>query len=122
MAYLLLDCWRDALNGLDSLLQLPLNEVNGKGWSKSKQEDLDVNSNRTLKSNSKLRKSVSFSQNDIYLIPSRTELEKETLWYDATNIASFRSSTLQDVKSYMELTGVLDIRKALTHLYQPEFI
>lgn len=78
-------------------------------------------SNRKSFANGK--KKVSFSNNDVYLVPTRAEIieehTKDRLWYNAANIASFRTNAFEEVKHCMQNTGILEIRKAFTYLYQP---
>lgn len=68
-------------------------------------------------------KRVRFSENCIYLVPSRSELfngtKKECLWYDASSLESFRKSSRHEVEYWMKHTGIHEVSVAYDCLYQP---
>ena len=72
-------------------------------------------------SNSPDTKSVRFNEDDIFLIPSRAEISpiKENLWYSSDNFASFKASTVEEVKVHMKLSGIYEFPRACRSLYQP---
>jgi hypothetical protein len=71
------------------------------------------------------KRSVSFSEDEYYLIPNRDELIKEisreNLWYTSSNFTDFREAAKEEAIVFMAKTGILSFRKAWTHLYQPEY-
>ena len=84
-----------------------------------RQEEKEVPSEREPKR-------VNFARNDIYLIPSRAEMMEESprdhLWYDAHHISEFRQAAFAEVKEFMQMTGMMNIRKAFSRLYQPDSV
>lgn len=69
-------------------------------------------------------KRVRFSENCIYLVPSRSDLfnvtKKERLWYDASSLESFRKSSRHEVEYWMKFTGIREVSVAYDCLYQPQ--
>jgi hypothetical protein len=70
----------------------------------------------------KHNRKVRFSNDVIHLIPCRTELfresSKDLLWYNASTIAYFRRCAFDEAHTLMNSTGIQEIRKAFTYLYQ----
>lgn len=88
----------------------------------SEQPFIDENEERGIDAD-KSGKKVTFQGNKVYLIPTRAELfregSKDDMWYNSSNIEQFKSSTSLEVSHYMSRSGIRDIGKAFTYLYQP---
>lgn len=84
----------------------------------------ELSSKEPTSSSERISKRVNFASNDVYLIPSRAEMMEESprdhLWYDARSISEFRRTAFAEVKEFMQTSGIMNIRKAFSRLYQPD--